>query len=208
MFLRILVTAFLLISINQAQSSTLSLVLDQDSIQGNALGTTLTLRFASGTDNQTTFGAADFFDSTFLNLDQFGPVNLTNNVGLYPESNFANTTTNITGTINASGVTPLFNFGFSYSETDPALGFVPISLSRITASRLRGPALWTAIDGFFPNFFIDSFNFDALGTPESLSTATSLSPVPVPAAMPLFGTGLAIFGFIGWQRRRKLAGNK
>lgn len=27
--------------------------------------------------------------------------------------------------------------------------------------------------------------------------------VPVPAALPLFGTGLAIMGFIGWRRKRK-----
>lgn len=31
-------------------------------------------------------------------------------------------------------------------------------------------------------------------------------PIPVPAALPLFGTGLAIMGFIGW-RRRKVAKN-
>ncbi|MCP4932899.1 MAG: PEP-CTERM sorting domain-containing protein [bacterium] len=27
--------------------------------------------------------------------------------------------------------------------------------------------------------------------------------VPVPAAFPLFGTGLAVLGFLGWRRRRK-----
>lgn len=30
-----------------------------------------------------------------------------------------------------------------------------------------------------------------------------VSPIPLPAALPLFGTGLAIMGFIGWRRRRK-----
>lgn len=29
------------------------------------------------------------------------------------------------------------------------------------------------------------------------------SVVPIPAALPLFGTGLAIMGFIGWRRKRK-----
>ncbi len=28
-------------------------------------------------------------------------------------------------------------------------------------------------------------------------------PVPLPAALPLFGTGLGILGFLGWRRRRK-----
>lgn len=31
------------------------------------------------------------------------------------------------------------------------------------------------------------------------------SVVPVPAALPLFGTGLALMGFIGWRRKRKQA---
>ena len=34
-------------------------------------------------------------------------------------------------------------------------------------------------------------------------TPSNISPVPVPAALPLFGTGLAIMGFVGWRRKRK-----
>lgn len=30
-------------------------------------------------------------------------------------------------------------------------------------------------------------------------------PVPVPAALPLFGTGIAILGFLGWRRKRQQA---
>ena len=33
----------------------------------------------------------------------------------------------------------------------------------------------------------------------------SVSEVPVPAALPLFGTGLGIMGFIGWRRKRRMA---
>ena len=32
-----------------------------------------------------------------------------------------------------------------------------------------------------------------------------IAPVPLPAALPLYGTGLAIVGFLGWRRRRKAA---
>ena len=32
-----------------------------------------------------------------------------------------------------------------------------------------------------------------------------ITVVPVPAALPLFGTGLAIMGFVGWRRKRKTA---
>jgi len=31
----------------------------------------------------------------------------------------------------------------------------------------------------------------------------NISVVPLPAALPLYGTGLAIMGFIGWRRKRK-----
>ncbi len=44
-----------------------------------------------------------------------------------------------------------------------------------------------------PQMAFDTFVFDDL-TPSS---------VPVPAALPLFGTGLALMGFVGWRRKRK-----
>ncbi|MBL4891335.1 MAG: hypothetical protein JKX91_05830 [Rhizobiaceae bacterium] len=37
-------------------------------------------------------------------------------------------------------------------------------------------------------------------------TQVGLPPeVPIPAALPLFGTGLAILGFLGWRKKRKAA---
>ena len=36
-----------------------------------------------------------------------------------------------------------------------------------------------------------------------LFTLDNVSPVPLPAALPLYGTGLALLGFIGWRRKRK-----
>jgi len=33
---------------------------------------------------------------------------------------------------------------------------------------------------------------------------TALSVVPLPAALPLYGAGLAVMGFIGWRRKRKM----
>ena len=42
-----------------------------------------------------------------------------------------------------------------------------------------------------------------LGLIDSGNNTTGV--VPVPAALPLFGTGLAIMGFVGWRRKRKAA---
>lgn len=37
----------------------------------------------------------------------------------------------------------------------------------------------------------------------TLNYETAVSVVPLPAALPLFGSGLAFMGFIGWRRKRK-----
>ena len=47
-------------------------------------------------------------------------------------------------------------------------------------------------DGFF------SFSLDA---PAEVTVGETV--VPLPAALPLFGTGLGILGFLGWRRRQQ-----
>ncbi|MEL7527007.1 MAG: VPLPA-CTERM sorting domain-containing protein [Pseudomonadota bacterium] len=32
--------------------------------------------------------------------------------------------------------------------------------------------------------------------------AVRVTPVPLPAALPLLGAGLAVLGFVGWRRRQ------
>lgn len=46
--------------------------------------------------------------------------------------------------------------------------------------------------------------FDILNV-NSAVVIPPMSNVPVPAALPLFGTGLAALGFLGWRRKRKAA---
>ncbi|MFK5977850.1 MAG: VPLPA-CTERM sorting domain-containing protein [Rhizobiaceae bacterium] len=48
------------------------------------------------------------------------------------------------------------------------------------------------------NWFIDIVTSE-------YSTGGPTPAVPVPAALPLFGTGLAALGFLGWRRKRKAA---
>lgn len=46
--------------------------------------------------------------------------------------------------------------------------------------------------------------FGANGLLASSSIDINISAVPLPAGLPLFGTGLALMGFIGWRRKRKV----
>lgn len=45
--------------------------------------------------------------------------------------------------------------------------------------------------------------FQCVGCPRARFNALELTAIPVPAALPLFGTGLAGLGLIGWRRRNK-----
>ncbi len=57
--------------------------------------------------------------------------------------------------------------------------------------------------------FTASFRRKARNTAEYLTASfneiNQTTVVPLPAALPLYGTGLAIMGFIGWRRKRKTA---
>lgn len=59
------------------------------------------------------------------------------------------------------------------------------------------------VDSFYLQLkFSASFTSFGHNTPEYL--IAEISAVPLPAALPLFGTGLGILGFAGWRRRRKM----
>jgi len=45
----------------------------------------------------------------------------------------------------------------------------------------------------------------ALSGTADVDSQSTVGVVPLPAALPLYGTGLAIMGFIGWRRKRKVA---
>lgn len=90
--------------------------------------------------------------------------------------------------------------GFSVSE---AGGLAGSNVTDINNPGILGFAFRTSLD---PNGFI----FDeTTGAVSGLNVdirvfETGISAVPVPAALPLFGTGLAIMGFVGWRRKRKI----
>jgi hypothetical protein len=59
----------------------------------------------------------------------------------------------------------------------------------------------TAFDGGPAEFgFLGSFNTPAF---DSVRAQYSVAPTPLPAALPLFGTGFGVMGLIGWWRKRR-----
>ena len=46
---------------------------------------------------------------------------------------------------------------------------------------------------------------DAFGVLSPTSVTVSVSAVPIPAALPLFATGLVGLGLLGWRRKKKAA---
>ncbi len=37
-----------------------------------------------------------------------------------------------------------------------------------------------------------------------IDTSIQLNPVPIPAALPLFGSAIGLFGFLGWRKKKQV----
>lgn len=119
--------------------------------------------------------------------------------GLFPEGEafFTNIPANFMST---------FTYGVSYG---PTLGFGPNVVGIGWAPALGDSFEFTGIstllvaEGELLWSNIIRSNSDA---PTSFEVANQIhvSAVPLPAALPLYGAGLAIVGFLGWRRKRAI----
>jgi uncharacterized protein (TIGR03118 family) len=77
-------------------------------------------------------------------------------------------------------------------------GTIPIDIGSNTGAALWALMFGNGAAGGDPNtlFFADGINGEADGLIGAIQT-------PIPAALPLFATGLAGLGLIGWRRKRK-----
>jgi PEP-CTERM motif len=60
-------------------------------------------------------------------------------------------------------------------------------------------SLWNVAPG--PYSITQFYGFQAV--PPPLSSVPPVPPVPLPATLPLFATGLGVLGLLGWRRKRK-----
>lgn len=97
-----------------------------------------------------------------------------------------------------SGVGPA---GFTGYDSGPFWGTVAQGWQSVTLSGLVG--------GFYQYVFTNAIgntvdnNFGPLGSNYGMYKGSfTISAVPLPATLPLYGAGLAIIGFIGWKRRK------
>ncbi|MEP3246137.1 MAG: hypothetical protein ABJN40_04980 [Sneathiella sp.] len=83
-------------------------------------------------------------------------------------------------------------FTLPYSTIQPIF----TTLFAITSDTLIKTIHFADLDG---NALTDgSFLIDNL----TIGSSTNISAVPLPAALPLYGAGIALMGFIGWRKRR------
>jgi hypothetical protein len=103
---------------------------------------------------------------------------------------------------------PVFAVGFDVTDATEQPGTLSLSTNAGDLFQITSCCLANANELFFglmnPDTAFTSFSlintsrFDGMGVDR-----IHLAPIPLPAALPLFATGLGILGFLGWRRRRK-----
>jgi hypothetical protein len=157
-----------------------------------------------------------YFDSVTVSFDNFQRIidfkNRTTDSGLYSSAGTA-IVYNVGGS-SFSGSGPVLANGqmVDFQLTRSAAGLFSIFVNGTLALSFLDSTSLTTFSG--PNnviyFFMDDFQSLANypNSPEAgsgLITFIEVTSTPLPAALPLFATGLAALGLLGWRRTRKSA---
>jgi hypothetical protein len=122
------------------------------------------------------------------------------------------------GFVGATGTTPSYDHLFILSDTPygstpqiPDTGsWQHVSYTVGGSSTILTLEIWAtaphsaaAVNNvYFRNFVVTD---DPDGVPVGTFDVSGVSATPLPAALPLFATGLGALGLLGWRRRRKNA---
>lgn len=102
-------------------------------------------------------------------------------------------------------------FAFAYASGDTSFATDPPLLSVVNFGNYIAPGSFS--DRFFFNSEVQASNYGLLVVSivqsetffDSVNGVAAASATPIPAALPLFATGLGALGLIGWRRKRKVA---
>lgn len=121
-----------------------------------------------------------------------------------PTFDFSGSTITITHAATAHSAAT-FN-GYIFNDLNNTLGnFTGLSVISDTSGFFSGDLsrLFFDADNLFVNF--ESLNFATAGHQIVLGIDMGVSVVPIPATLPLFASGIAIFGLYSWRRKQKKA---
>lgn len=154
--------------------------------------------FINGVDGeQTAFSNEGDFSQELNDVLQIGTYTLTVAIGDRADGILKDHTINFLagGSIIASASNAVVPVNLAGGWVDLVATIVVLSGDSLLGSVLGIELL---NDGLIPGIAAVQVNFDNVRL-----DFQAASVVPVPAALPLFGTGLAIMGFVGWRRKRK-----
>ena len=117
-----------------------------------------------------------------------------NNFQIFPEGTFSTSTVNVT--INGSPIFTATNSTIVRRDTD-----------QVPLQNLFWQQFSTTFQATTANTTIGFLNGDPAGDHinglDNIAIGDAVASTPLPAALPLFATGLGVMGLFGWRRKRK-----
>jgi hypothetical protein len=167
----------------------------------NALGSftgDATLNFGAGATgiNVNSFGGGKTFYDYIFSFTLSGSSDVTISAIATPNGNFhfddhfaALYDTSPAGTSLSDSTPPISSTNTGLKTLDGSNGATPITLA------LGAGTYYLRLFGLLPG------NINSGHALTSVAGTLTIAATPIPAALPLFGTALGLFGFMGWRRK-------
>jgi hypothetical protein len=140
-----------------------------------------------------------------------------------PTLTYTDSTTGIT--LNSLNISLVSALSFDYSPNSYTIGATTFGAGELVVGGVESGACCITLPSTDPDFYLQiltvtttpafnqlgyltadgSYFYSAIGTSGGSVTVTPVSTTPLPAALPLFATGLGAMGLFGWRRKRKNA---